>query len=87
MPTTRPRHQITETEEVARALEVAARRWPGESRTRLILRLVMIGSSTLAGEHDDQVAGRRAAIEATSGKYTGMFGKNPLRELREDWPE
>jgi hypothetical protein len=87
MPTTRPRHQITETEEISRALEVAARRWPGESRTRLILRLVTIGSSTLAGEQDAQLADRRAAIEETSGKYTGVFGEHTLRELREDWPE
>ena len=86
VPTARPRYQITETDDVARALEVAARRWPGETRSRLLLRLVELGSGALATEHDAELADRRAAIEETSGKYTGMFGDD-LAELREDWPE
>jgi hypothetical protein len=87
MPTARPRHQITETDDVARGLEIAARRWPGESRSRLLLRLVELGLGALTGERDADLAERRTAIEQTSGKYTGMFGRDPLRELREDWPE
>lgn len=86
MPTSRPRHQITETEDIARALDGAARRWPGEPRARLLLRLVELGSGALAREQDTELTERRAAIEETSGKYTGMFG-NDLSELREDWPE
>jgi hypothetical protein len=86
VPTARPRYQITETDDIARALEVAARRWPGESRGRLLLRLVELGSGALAHEQDTELAERRAAIEETSGKYTGMFTES-LSELREDWPE
>lgn len=35
MPTTRPRFQVTETAAVAHAIDLAAKRWPGESRARL----------------------------------------------------
>ena len=51
MPTTRPRYQVTETPQVARALDRAAKRWPGEPRSKLLLRLVEVGAGTL--EHDE----------------------------------
>lgn len=86
MPTTRPRHQVTETEQVARALNQAAQRWPGEPRSQLLLRLVEAGSAALEqGEHDEQVA-HRAAVAASSGAYTDAFGPDYLHTLREDWP-
>lgn len=39
--TTRPRYQITETPEVAQALDRAAQRWPGEPRSKLLRRLII----------------------------------------------
>src|ERR1019366_8168817 len=41
VPTTRPRHVITETDEIARAIDDAAKRWPEDrnSRARLLLHL------------------------------------------------
>lgn len=87
MPTTRPRHQITETPDVARALDVAARRWPGESRSRLLLRLVRAGASTLGQERTEAARQRVSAIDATSGKYADAFPEDYLAELRQDWPE
>ncbi|MGC5615024.1 hypothetical protein [Georgenia sp. Z1491] len=86
MPTTRPRHQVTETDEVARALDVAARRWPRESRSRLLVRLVQTGSEALEEERAGRVRRRLAAIEATSGSYAEAFGDDHLDELRRDWP-
>ncbi|AHM07719.1 hypothetical protein BCGT_1799 [Mycobacterium tuberculosis variant bovis BCG str. ATCC 35743] len=41
MSTTRPRYQITETPEVAQALDRAAQRWPGEPRSKLLRRLII----------------------------------------------
>ena len=87
MPTTRPRHQVTETPDVARALDLAARRWPNEARSRLLIRLVQAGSSALEEEHAEQAQHRLAAIDATSGKYADVFTDDYLAELREDWPE
>lgn len=87
MPTTRPRHQIAETPAAARALDVAARRWPAEPRSKLLLRLIHAGSAVLQQEHDEITRRRHDAIDATSGKYADVFSDEYLAELREDWPE
>lgn len=87
MPTTRPRHQVTETPDVARALDLAARRWPNEPRSKLLLRLVQAGSNALEGGRTEEARHRLAAIDATSGKYAEVFSDNYLEELRRDWPE
>lgn len=86
MPTTRPRHQITETPEVARALDLAAQQWPSEPRSKLLLRLLRTGSAALEQEHSASHRGRLEAIEASSGKYADVFGEDYLTELRQDWP-
>lgn len=85
--TTRPRHQITETRDVARALGIAARRWPDEPRSKLLLRLVHAGSATLQHGRSEAIRRRREAIEATSGKYADAFTEDYLACLRRDWPE
>lgn len=89
MPTTRPRHVITETEDVARALDDAAKRWPEDrsSRKKLLLRLVREGHQVALVEQERQIAERREAVTRTSGALTGAYGDNYLAELREDWPE
>lgn len=87
MPTTRPRHQVTETPEVARALDRAARRWPGEPRSALLVRLVHAGSSALDEEQAEATVARLAAIRTTGGTYGDAFGEDYLAELRDDWPE
>jgi hypothetical protein len=86
MPTTRPRHQVTETPAVARAIDRAAARWPGEPRSKLLLRLVDVGSQAM--EHHDQSddAAHRAAVRTSSGAYADAFPSGFLDELRQDWP-
>jgi len=88
VPTTRPRHLITETEQVARALDDAAQRWPGDSgnRAKLLLHLVEEGHRAVVGQQASQVRGRRNAVAETSGGLTGLYGAAYLNELREDWP-
>jgi len=88
MPTSRPRHVITETDEVARALDLAAERWPEArpNRTRLLLRLVEEGGRAVAQDEEQAAARRREAITRTSGALTGLYGPGYLDELRGDWP-
>jgi hypothetical protein len=88
MPTTRPRHLITETDPVARALDDAAERWPEDrnSRAKLLLHLVEEGHRALARRADQQREARLSAIRRTSGALTGTYGAGYLEELREDWP-
>jgi hypothetical protein len=87
VPTTRTRHQITETPSVIRALEVAARRWPDEPRSKLLLRLIQAGSDALQHGDGEAIRSRLAALDASSGKYADAFSDDYLAKLREDWPE
>lgn len=87
MPTTRPRHQVTETDAMTRALDRAAQRWPGESRGRLLVRLVLTGAEALESDDADRLAERRRAVLAASGAFTDCYGPGYLEELRQDWPE
>src|SRR5438309_2361119 len=82
MPTARPRHMITETDEVARALHDAARRWPDdrERPTRLLLDLVREGHRAIAATVERATADRRAAIERTGGVLTGSYPPAHLDE-------
>ncbi|MGC8472969.1 MAG: TMEM175 family protein [Candidatus Dormibacteria bacterium] len=88
MPTTRPRHVITESDAVTRALDDAARRWPSDngSRTKLLVHLVEEGHRALIAERERSVEARRRTVEATSGALTGLYGRGYLDALREDWP-
>ena len=88
MPTKRPRHLITETDEVSRALVAAAKRWPDESgsRTKLLLRLLEEGHRTIDEQRQEAQNNRRSAIARTGGILTGAYGPNYLATLREEWP-
>jgi hypothetical protein len=86
MPTTRPRYQVTETPAVARAIDRAAKRWPGEPRSKLLLRLVEVGSDALDQHEQLDIEAHRAAVTASSGAYPDAFGAEYLAELRADWP-
>ena len=86
MPTIRPRYQVTETPAVARALDRAAKRWPGEPRSRLLVRLVEAGGDMLETGEDADNQVHRAAVLASAGRYLEAFGPDYLDELRTDWP-
>jgi len=87
MPTTRPRLTITETDEVAAALDAAAARWPEvRSRRELLLRLVEEGREVIDRDRDAEIARRREAIRHTSGALTGAYRPGELKRLRDDWP-
>lgn len=87
MPTVKPRYQITETADVGRALAIAERRWPDEPRSKLLVRLIQVGSAALEREDSDAARHRQDAIRATAGKYHDVFSPTYLTELRHDWPE
>lgn len=83
MPTTRPRHTLTETDDITAALAAAARRWPGEPSGELLRRLIAEGRAALQGSAESE----RAVVRETSGALTGMYGRTDLEDLRADWPE
>lgn len=85
MPTALQRIQVTKTPPVERALEIAAREWPGVPRSELITRLVMVGAEHLAAAHSERRRMRRDALQQLRGSIDYPSGY--LAELREDWPE
>lgn len=89
MPTTRPRHLITESDELAAALDDAAQRWPEDrnSRAKLLVHLAEEGHRALIADTHHKRTQRLAAIRSTSGALTGTYGSRYLEQLREDWPE
>ncbi len=87
MPTTRTRHFVTESDEVAQALDAAALRWPGLSRAQLIVRLILEAHATAEQSRNERIQRRRAAIRASAGALSGVYGPDYLERLREDWPE
>ena len=87
MPTDRPRLTITETDDVAEAIDLAAQRWPETpSRRELLLRLVEQGRSVIEREREEHTVHRREAVRRTSGALTGAYEPDYLERLRDDWP-
>lgn len=78
MPTARPRHPVTETDEISRILDEAARKWPGVPRGRLIT-LVLA---------DWQAGGRSpSARHAARLALIGSLPDSSDYDRAEDWPE
>ena len=78
---------ITETDDVAAALDAAAQRWPEvESRRELLVRLVAVGRKAIEDEHTAETQRRIAAIHQVSGTLSGVYEPGYLERLREDWP-
>jgi uncharacterized protein YfiM (DUF2279 family) len=86
MPTTRPRHYVTETDELAAALDAAAARWPGLSRAQLLVRLALTAADDEVRATQELRDHRLAALDRlASGDFA--YPEGYLAELREDWPE
>ena len=88
MPTTNRRHAITETDDIANALEVAAKTWPDLAGKpgALLRRLILLGRNTLLHDRAKANDAREQSIDATAGALADVFGPDYLRTLREDWP-
>jgi hypothetical protein len=88
VPTNHRRHAITETDDIAGALQVAATIWPdlADRPGVLLRRLILLGRDTLAQDRATGEEARRHAIDATAGELGGVFSSKYLHELRKDWP-
>jgi hypothetical protein len=86
MPTTRPRHFVTETDDLAAALDQAASRWPDLSRPQLLVRLALEGHHAAQRAHDKRRRRRLEAVRKHSGVLTGAYDADYLERLREEWP-
>ncbi len=87
MPTTRPRHFVTETDDLAEALDAAAQRWPGLSRSQLLVRLAMEGNRAARQKDGTERAKWLELVHRHSGAVTGVFEEDYLTKLRDEWPD
>lgn len=87
MPTTRPRFQVTETPEIRRALDVAARAWPEASRSELVLRLFLRGAEAIDADEGQLRTRRRHAIDVSAGSLDVAYEPGYLERLRGEWAE
>lgn len=89
MPTTRPRHFVTETDDLAQALDEAAVRWPhaAKSRARLLQLLAIEGAKVIGAQNEATRRARRHDIDECAGVLTGVFAPDELERLRGEWPE
>ena len=77
---------MTETDELASALDAAAKRWPGVSRPQLLVRLALEGHRAAQQEQSERRERRLSAVRRHSGILTGAYGRDYLQGLREEWP-
>lgn len=87
LPTKRPRHFVTETDDLAAALDAAAARWPGLTRPQVLVRLALEGDRATRLAQQERRQRRLAAVKRHSGLLTGAYEPGHLRRLREEWPE
>ncbi len=80
---------ITETDDIARAIDLAAETWPqlANDRTALLKRLILKGVEAIQLERAEQQMKRLDAISEASGLYVGIWPANWRDEMRNEWPE
>jgi hypothetical protein len=78
---------VTETDDLAVALDEAARRWPGASRAQLLVRLALEGHQAAQRTQEERRRRRLDAVRKHSGALTGAYGRDYLKHVREGWPE
>lgn len=80
---------VTETDDVARALDAASHEWPelGGDRAALLRRLIARGHESLHASGAEELTRRRAALAALAGSLTGEFPPGHRESLRREWPE
>lgn len=88
MPTTRPRHMITETDQLSDALVEAAKIWPelADQRALLLRKVLEVGIETIETRATEQTKIRLAKVQKIAGSMDGVWPANWKKELAEDWP-
>lgn len=89
MPTTRHRFSITETDELARTLDAAARVWPElhDDRSALLRQVLRWGAERVEDVAGEKLERKRAAIRELAGSMPGIYPPGEAQRLKEEWPE
>lgn len=89
MPTVRPRHMITETDQISQGLSQAAKQWPelAEQRTLLLRKVIEAGLEAIALKETKRAKSRLESVKNLAGSMDGIWPTNWKEELAEDWPK
>jgi len=89
MATILPRHTITETPDIAAAIDQAGRAWPEASgnRAELARRLIVAGVPQAEATTAARLSRRQATVEALAGRFTGLYPSDAAAELKAEWPQ
>lgn len=79
---------ITESDQLAKALDHAAKVYPElvDERAELLRCLIQRGIESLEAEYDEAIEARKNAIRGVAGSLSGVWPENYLDELRSEWP-
>jgi hypothetical protein len=82
MPTTLPRHVISETPQIAAALDSAQLVWPEETRADLMRRLIVTAGEDVltSAEH------RRDLVAKWAGRCPGSYSAGWDERRKAEWP-
>ena len=86
MPTTRPRFQVTVTDDLEKALDVGCRRWPHLPMSRVLVLLALHGAEQL----DSPVERRLALVQALASlppQVGAAYRGAAVDTSWGDWPE
>ena len=83
MPTALLRHSITETPDIAAAIDDTRALWPTDNRADVLRHLVLRGAEVARQDR----AARLAAVDKWSGCMTGAFPPDAAQRLKDEWPE
>jgi hypothetical protein len=83
MPTDLSRYSVTETPEIARALDAAATVWPAMSRSQLVRRLIVTGGDVVRND----TARRAAMVTKWAGFLPDAYPADAAEQLKAEWPQ
>ena len=89
MPTTRPRHMITETEHLKKTLDAAATLWPelSQERAELLRKVLETGESAIREQAKAKSKLRKQAIENLIQDSKNIWPSNWNEARKAEWPD
>ena len=82
MTTALPRHSITETPDIAFAIDTASALWPTASRADVLRHLIARGAQAMRND----LTVRTAAVDRWSGFLRGAYPPDAAAALKDEWP-
>lgn len=83
MPTTLPRHSVTETPDVADLLEAGRAKWPDDPPAKLLIHLAAEGVERIMRDPEVSRARRRRALENLSHTHPWPQSDDYIDRMRE----